>query len=217
MNMGSKRAVLWDMDGVLVDSGELHYRAWHETLSELSIPFDRQKFRQTFGMNNTRILTILIGKPLGEGFLKMVSDRKESRFRDLIPGNLLLLPGVLKWLKNLQANAILQAVASSAPQENIEAILDALDIRLYFSAMISAADMPGKPDPMVFLEAAKQLQAQPRQCVVVEDAVAGIMAARQAGMKCIAVSTTHPKSELVAADIVVDSLEELSLEDFLVK
>jgi beta-phosphoglucomutase family hydrolase len=212
--MDSKHAVLWDMDGVLVDSAELHYQSWHRTLSEYSIPFDRQKFRQTFGMNNAKILTILLGKPPEEDLLKRISARKEKRFRSLIPGHLLLLPGVLKWLKTLQENGILQAVASSAPQANIAAIVDELNIRQYLSAMVSADEMPGKPDPTVFLESAKQLGVQPGQCVVVEDAVAGIMAAGQAGMRCIAISTTHAKPELATADIAVDSLEELSLRDF---
>jgi beta-phosphoglucomutase len=196
MNMDNKRAVLWDMDGVLVDSGEQHYQSWLQTLTELSIPFDREKFRQTFGMNNTRILTIQL-------------------FRELIQGNLQLLPGVLNWLKHLHKRGILQAVASSAPHKNIEAIMNELDIRGYFSALISAAAMPGKPDPTVFLEAATQLGVKPGQCVVVEDAVAGVEAACQAGMKCIAVSTTHPVSSLSEADKVVDSLEELELNDFL--
>lgn len=213
--MDNKRAVLWDMDGVLVDSGEQHYQSWLQTLSELSIPFDREKFRQTFGMNNTRILTILLGEPPRDDFLKMVSDRKEKLFRELIQGNLQLLPGVLNWLNQLHERGILQAVASSAPNKNIEAIMNELGIRRYFSALISAAAMPGKPDPAVFLEAAKQLGVQPGQCVVVEDAVAGVRAARQAGMKCIAVSTTHPGSSLSEADIVVDRLEELDLNDFL--
>ena len=213
--MDNKRAVLWDMDGVLVDSGEQHYQSWLQTLSELSIPFDREKFRQTFGMNNTRIVTILLGEPPRKDFLKMVSERKEMLFRELIQGNLQLLPGVLNWLNQLHKRGIFQAVASSAPNKNIEAIMNELGIRRYFSALISAAEMPGKPDPTVFLEAAKQLGVQPGQCVVVEDAVAGVTAACQAGMKCIAVSTTHPASSLSEADKVVDSLEQLELNDFL--
>jgi HAD superfamily hydrolase (TIGR01509 family) len=212
--MASKRAVLWDMDGVLVDSGELHYQSWLETLTALSIPFDCNKFRSTFGMNNNGILTILLGKPPEADFLEMVSNRKEGLFRELIHGRLQLLPGVLGWLKRLQERGTLQAVASSAPEENIEATMDELKIRQYFSAMISAYSMPGKPDPAVFLEAARQLVVEPKKCVVVEDAVAGVTAAKKAGMKCIAVSTTHPRSSLSAADIIVDSLEELDLGDF---
>jgi beta-phosphoglucomutase-like phosphatase (HAD superfamily) len=93
--------------------------------------------------------------------------------------------------------------------------VDELNIRQYFSALISSHAVPGKPDPAVFLEAARQLGVELGQCVVVEDAVAGVAAARKAGMKCIAVCTTHPGSSLTAADIVVESLEELIVEDFL--
>jgi beta-phosphoglucomutase-like phosphatase (HAD superfamily) len=92
--------------------------------------------------------------------------------------------------------------------------VDELNIRQYFSALISAYAVPGKPDPAVFLEAARQLGVEPGQCVVVEDAVAGVAAAKKARMKCIAVCTTHPRLALSAADIVVDTLEELSQEAF---
>jgi beta-phosphoglucomutase len=212
--MVSKRAVLWDMDGVLVDTGELHYQSWLEPLTSLSIPFDRQIFQQTFGMNNAGILTILLGKPPEPDFLEMVSNRKESLFRKLVHGNLQLLPGTLKWLRQLWERGTLQAIASSAPQENIDAIVDEANIRLYFSALISAYFMPGKPDPAVFLEAAGQLGVEPRQCTVVEDAIAGVTAAKKAGMKCIAVCATNPRPSLSAADIVVENLEELTLDAF---
>ena len=207
--MASKRAVLWDMDGVLVDSGELHYQSWLETLTALSIPFDREKFRLTFGMNNASILTVLTGRPSEADFLEMVSDQKESRFRAMIHGRLQLLPGVLPWLGRLHELGYLQAEASSAPQANIDAVVDELGIRRYFSVLISAYALPGKPDPAVFHEAARQLGVMPEQCVVVEDAVAGVAAAKRAGMKCIAVTTTHPRSALSTADMVVDSLEAL--------
>jgi len=212
--MVNKHAVLWDMDGVLVDSGELHYQSWLETLTTLSIPFDRDKFRLTFGMNNTGILTILLGKPPEADFLERVSNRKESLFRQLIHGRLQLLPGTLELLNRLQERGTLQAVASSAPQANIEVTVDELNIRHYFSALISAYAMPGKPDPAVFLEAASRLGVEPKLCTVVEDAIPGVAAAKYAGMKCIAVSTTHPRSSLSAADVVVDSLEELALSAF---
>ena len=212
--MVSKRAVLWDMDGVLVDTGEMHYQSWLEALAPLSIPFDRDVFRQTFGMNNAGILTFLLGKPPEPVFLEKVSSHKEGCFRELIRENLELLPGALKWLHKLWELGIPQAVASSAPKENIDAIVDGLKIRHYFSALISAYAMTGKPNPTVFLEAARQLGVEPGQCVVVEDAVAGVKAARRAGMKCIAVCTTNPRGDLSAADIVVDTLDELTLDAF---
>lgn len=98
-NMVSKHAVLWDMDGVLVDSSELHYQSWLETLTALSIPFDRDKFHATLGMNNYGILTFLLGKPTEADFLEMVTDRKEGLILGLIHGGLKLLPGVLGWLR----------------------------------------------------------------------------------------------------------------------
>jgi len=212
--MASKRAVLWDMDGVLVDSGNLHYQSWLETLTALSIPFDREKFRRTFGMNNASILTVLMGRPPEADFLEMVSGQKESRFRALIRGRLQVLPGVRQWLGRLQELGYLQAVASSAPQANIEAVVDDLGFRPYFSVLVSAYSLPGKPDPAVFLEAARRLGVVPEQCVVVEDAVPGVTAARAAGMKCIAVTTTNPRKELAEADIIVDNLEALNPGDF---
>src|SRR4030042_1882212 len=109
-NMVSKRAVLWDMDGVLVDTGEFHYQSWIEPLSALSISFDRDTFNKTFGMNNTGILTILLGKPPETELLEMVSHRKESLFRDLIRGRLQLLPGAMNWLRSLQEANVPQAM-----------------------------------------------------------------------------------------------------------
>ena len=213
-NMASKRAVLWDMDGVLVDSGEMHYQSWLETLTALSIPFDREKFRQTFGMNNSGILTILLGKPPAADFLQMVSDQKEGRYREMIHGRLQVLPGVLNCLKELHERQILQAVASSAPQENIEAVVDELNIREYFAALVSAYFLPGKPEPAVFLETARRLGVAPERCIVVEDAIAGVAAARAAGMVCIAVTTTHPEYKLADADLIVDRLDNLEPDFF---
>jgi len=144
----------------------------------------------------------------------MFTGRKEGLFLGLIHGRLKLLPGVLGWLRRLKERGVLQAVASSAPEVNIEASLNELNIRQYFSALISAYSMPGKPNPAVFLEAALQLRLEPAQCVVVEDSVAGVTAAKKAGMKCIAVCTTHPRASLLSADFVVDTLEELTVDDF---
>jgi HAD superfamily hydrolase (TIGR01509 family) len=202
------------MDGVLVDSGELHFQAWSQTLAEAGIPFSRESFRKTFGMNNTGIMTFLLGKPPDPSLLSYISDRKEGFFRQAIHGQVRPMPGVLTWLKRLQRLGYLQAVASSAPQANIDALVDEMQVRAYFAAIVSAYDMPGKPDPAVFLEAARRLDLSPERCIVVEDALSGVAAAHHAGMKCIAVTTTNPRQDLAEADVTVDSLVELQLEDF---
>jgi beta-phosphoglucomutase family hydrolase len=206
--------VLWDMDGVLVDTGELHFQAWMKTFTEYGIPYSKELFLKTFGMNNVNIITFILGHPPDPIYFVSVCDRKESLFRQIIRGQVHLLPGVRLWLERLQKLGFRQAVASSAPQANIEALVDETQIRPYFSAMVSAYDIPGKPDPAVFIEAAHRLDLPPESCVVVEDSVSGIDAARRAGMKCLAVTKTYPMKDLIDADRIVESLENLKIEDF---
>ncbi len=214
MDGHNKLGVLWDMDGVLVDTGELHYRSWKETLDEAGIPFDRDVFRETFGMNNAGILEHLLGEKPDQELVNRISEQKERIFRDSVPGNVQTLPGVIPWLARLQQSGARMAVASSAPSANIELMVEELNIRPYFQALVSGADLPGKPDPATFLEAARQIGMEPGQCVVVEDAIAGVQAAINAGMKCVAVTNTNARRALSKADIIVDSLEELPEQTF---
>lgn len=206
--------VIWDMDGVLVDTGALHYRAWEQVLGQEGIYFSPQEFRRTFGMHNASILEMLLGGPPDPATLRRISERKEALFRHLIRGQAAPMPGVLDWLRRLQQRRVPQAVASGAPPENIEFLVDELGIRGYFSALVSSQGMPGKPDPAVFLEAARRIGVAASHCVVVEDGLPGLEAARRAGMRSIAVTTTHPASALQAADRVVDRLDELSQDGF---
>ncbi len=150
-----ERGVLWDMDGVLIDTGEFHFRAWSQTLSEYAIPFSRELFQATFGMNNTGTLSTLLGRTPTPEFVAEISERKEWLFRQEIHGHVHLLPGVRTWLEDLKATGARQAIASSAPVANIDILVDELGLRLYFDAIVSGFDLPGKPDPAVFLRAAK--------------------------------------------------------------
>ncbi|MEE8389640.1 MAG: HAD family phosphatase [Anaerolineae bacterium] len=206
--------VLWDMDGVLIDTGEFHFQAWSQILLEHAIPFSRELFQATFGMNNTGVLSTLLGRVPASEFVAEISERKEWLFRQAIKGHAQPLPGVRAWLKNLKAAGARQAIASSAPPANIEPLVDELGLRSYFDAIVSGADLPGKPDPAVFLQAARLVGIPPERCVVVEDAVAGVEAARRAGMRCIAVTTTNPANALMNADVVVERLDTLSEDTF---
>ncbi len=213
--MNSKQAVLWDMDGVLVDTGELHYQTWVDALARYEIGFPREQFAATFGMNNRGTLTTLLGKPPDPAFLAEVSDIKEKRFREEIRGNAHPLPGVLAWLEELRKLGMRQAVASSAPQENVDVLIDELGIRGYMDAIVAAADLPWKPDPAVFLKAARLVNVPPEGCVVIEDAIPGVEAAKRAGMKCIAVLTSNPPEALQKADVITPTLEQLPVETVL--
>ena len=208
--MNDRFGVIWDLDGVLVDTGEFHFQSWSRTLGHYEIPFNRDFFRKTFGMNNTGVLTTLLGQTPDPHLLTKIDQEKEQLFRELIRGQAQPLSGVKSWLDRFAGEACHQAIASSAPQANIDALINELSIRKYFQAVVSGADMPGKPDPAVFLEAARQIEIPVERNLVIEDSVAGVEAARRAGMKCVAVLTSHSREALKNAHIVVERLDELS-------
>jgi len=209
------KAVIWDLDGVLADTTEAHFRSWVTALAEWEVPLDRPTFDSSFGMNNRDTLTYILGRPPKPEELATIAGRKEHLFRlqyQLAP---FAVPGTNQLLDALKQAHWLQALASSAPMVNINLIIDMLHIRPWFSVILSGENIPaGKPDPYLFLQAAEALDVSPDRCVVVEDAPAGVEAARRAGMKCIAVTSTRPKQELAQADLVVDTLEELATGTF---
>jgi beta-phosphoglucomutase family hydrolase len=198
--------VIWDLDGVLVDTGEYHWLAWQEALADYGLSMTYAQFRATFGMLNRDILGPMLGERATPELIQAIGDHKEACFRRLIQGRIRPLPGVRHWLEFLAAAGCGQAIASSAPPDNIAVLLEALGIRPFFQAVISAEGMPGKPAPDVFLAAARALGLPPARCVVIEDAVSGVAGARAAGMKCIAVTTTNPDTALAAADLIVPDL-----------
>lgn len=189
------KAVIWDMDGVLIDSGPFHFQAWREIFArERRIEFTYGMFQRTFGWRNPEMLRDVLGADIEQAEIDFLAGVKEARYRDLVRANSarLLLPGVIECLARLQQAGWRQAVASSAPAENVAVILGALPLRDYFGAVVTAEDVArGKPDPAPFLTAAQRLGVAPGRCVVVEDAPAGIEAARRAGMSCIGLLTTH--------------------------
>jgi len=206
-------AVIWDMDGVIVDSGDIHFEAWQIILSSHQVPFSRETFDATFGMNNRDILKTLLTDRFTTTLFQTISVEKENLYRKLIPGRIELLTGVHTLLEQLHSAKIQQAVGSSAPMENIDAILDSLHLRPFFKTTISAYNIPGKPNPAVFLKAAEELNVSPYNCIVIEDSTSGVEAAKRAGMKCVAVLTTHPAEKLQNADLVVNDLGSVSPEN----
>lgn len=185
----SDRAVLWDLDGTLIDSEEYHWQSWLETMRAEGLALDRRTFQKSFGQRNDRILSTWLGTDATPERVARVADAKEAAYRRLMrAGGLDWLPGVLAWIRRLEADGWKQAIASSAPRQNIDAVLDVLGRAHPFAAVVSAEDVQvGKPAPDVFLAAAARLAVSPGRCVVVEDAPAGIEAARRAGMRSIGI------------------------------
>jgi beta-phosphoglucomutase len=206
-------AVLWDLDGTLVDSEEYHWRAWKETLDREGIPITRQDFLSSFGQRNDAILSRWLGDATPAGTIQRIGDAKEERYRELVRlEGLSPLPGAAEWVKRLHGEGWLQAIASSAPRLNVETVLDALGLGGRFQAIVSAEDVrAGKPDPQVFLVAASRLGAEPRGCIVVEDARAGVEAARRAGMRSISVGKN---ARSLGADVAAAKLSDLPSDVF---
>jgi beta-phosphoglucomutase len=202
------RAVLWDVDGTLVDSLEYHWLSWRAALSNEGYTLTREQFLSTFGRRNDEILRAYFGPQVAPERVLRISLDKEEQYREMVRRRgIEPLPGVRRWLAQLKAAGWRQAIASSAPPLNLEVILAALGAKDCFDAIVSAEEVErGKPDPQIFLAAAAKVQTPPARCVVVEDAPAGTEAARRAGMRAIGVLTTHATLE---ADRVVRTLDEL--------
>jgi len=207
------RAVLWDVDGTLLDSAEYHWLAWQETMTAEGHAVTYPQFISTFGQRNETILHEWLGPDLTARELHHIAEEKERHYRYLIQTRGVKgLPGVQRWLKRLHEEGWRQAIASSAPLVNIQTILEALDIGEYFDAIASSEDVQrGKPDPQVFLAAAAKLAVPPQRCIVVEDAPAGIEGGRCAGMHTIGVCSSHATLQ---ADWVVRSLDALPDDAF---
>jgi HAD superfamily hydrolase (TIGR01509 family) len=211
--MSAPRAVLWDMDGTLIDSEEFHWISWRDTMEKEDAPITREQFLATFGQRNDSIIAQWLGAAATPDHIERIATKKEQLYRDLIRKHgMEPLPGVATWLHRLHENGWLQAIASSAPRENIDVVLEALSATHLFQGIVSAADVHhGKPDPEVYLMAASRLGAPPALSIVVEDAVAGVQGARRAGMRSIGVSRN---GKHLPADIVVQSLELLDPSAF---
>ena len=207
-------AILWDLDGTLVDTKEFHRQSWALTAPEFNIDFSTDRFERSFGMNNNGVLEVFLDRPVEPELAAAIVERKETLFRELLHGNVRALPGVQDWLDRLRGWGARQAVASSAPPANIDVMLGELGIAGTFDAIVSGHALPSKPDPAVFWQAARRLDLPPSACIVMEDAVAGVQAARRAGMRCIAVASTHPPAALHEADLVVAGWDRLDEESF---
>ena len=208
---GNLKAVLWDMDGVIIDSRQSHYEAFKIVLEKYGLEMSKAFFLETFGMPNDKMIK-LVDDSLDSALIDKISVEKDSVFCDLIAEQAEFMDGVAHWLQQFKADGIAQALASSGTWMNINTILDALHARQYFNAVTSGEDWGGKPDPTVFLEAAKALGVPASDCMVIEDSEAGLQAAEAAGMKILAVATTNPPEKLGKAHIVLKDLTELDSE-----
>lgn len=208
-------AVIFDVDGVLVDSYQAHFESWQDVARQHEFSMTEAQFAALFGRTSRDIIRNLWpGHAASDEAVARIDDEKEAAYREIIVAEFPAMPGAVALIESLHAAGFALALGSSGPPENVELALDGLGHRHLFGAWVTGADVTrGKPDPQVFQVAAGRLDVSPERCAVVEDAAAGIAAANAAGMTSIAlVSTGHSRGEYAEADHIVDSLDELSAE-----
>lgn len=208
----SKKAVLWDMNGVIADTKQFHIAAWQETFAKRKLKPSKEDFNRLFGARNDFVVRKFLGGGLSEEDIKTMAQEKEVNFQRMIKGNIKALPGVIKLLNTLKKGNFKLALTSSAPRESIDLVNNELNTGQYFDCIVSGQETAkNKPDPQVYLLAAEKLGAQPEDCIVIEDSPFGIEAAKAAGMRCLAITNTYPEESLRKADRIASSLEDIDL------
>ncbi len=210
-------AVIFDMDGVLIDSYEAHLESWQVVAREEGTDMTREQFGRTFGRTSRETITVVWpDKGDDPDAVRDFDHRKEVAFRKIITDRFPTMPGAVDLLDHLAAADISVAVGSSGPTDNVDLVVEKLGGAARFGAVVTGNDVTrGKPDPQVFLIAAERLGLPAQRCIVVEDSRPGLKAARAAGMACVGLASTgHTRDELSLADLVVDTLSELGPDVF---
>lgn len=204
-------AFIFDMDGTLVDNMQFHGAAWQQMLAENGIETDARDFLvKTAGKTNREIIPHFF-RDATEEKLSELGRRKEALYRDLFLPHRQTVKGAIEFLRAAKKLGVKMAVATAAPTANVEFILDGLDLRFYFAAITTAADVKnGKPDPEVFLKSAEKLGVAPKRCLVFEDAFNGFEAARRAQMNSVAVTTVNLPEDLQHLPGVVEIVHDFT-------
>lgn len=210
-------AVIFDMDGVLVDSNPFHLQKWVDLLNQHRIAFNPEDLpKQVLGQRNDTAFRFFWGRQLGEKEILRLSEELEERFRKDFRPHAKPLAGLEALMVDCCRAGIPMAVASSATSKNVEFIVDALGFRPYFRCWVTGDEVSHpKPDPEIYLKTAEKLGFEPASCVAFEDSFVGVESAHRAGIKCVAIASTFPLEELreqTRADLTVRRFEEVTLE-----
>jgi beta-phosphoglucomutase len=207
------KAVIFDMDGVLIDSYRAHFESWKRAAAEHGSTYTEAQFAAGFGRTSREVIAEQWqSEPLSDQQIAQIDQRKEALFREILSLDFPAMPGAVELIESLVEAGFRIAVGSSGPDENVRLAIDRLGIARFLSAIVTGNDVKrGKPDPQVFLIAAEQMCVPPARCVVVEDAPVGVEAAHRGGMHAIALASTgRTVEQLAAADLVVKSLTGLT-------
>lgn len=209
-------AALFDMDGVIVPNAAYHLKAWYQFAANYGVTLTEADYMAHMNGHVAKdALEFLLGRSLTAGELPIYTEEKEAVYRDLYCAKLAPTRGLIPFLDELKVRDVRLAVGTSAPVSNIGFTLDGLQIRPYFGIVVDASMIHrGKPDPQIYLKAAGLVGVPPNRCIVFEDAFAGIEAGIRAGMKVVALATTHTRDELAhtGASLIIDDFTQIRLD-----
>lgn len=213
LDLTNFEAVIFDMDGTMIDNMSWHNKAWEKFVSTRGINDYSEEFhKKYFGKRNEHILRDLFGQHLTDEEVESLADEKEAIYRDLYSSDIKGVEGLDVFAKTVRKQGLKLAIATTASRKNREFALKALRLENVFPVIVGAEDVThGKPDPEIFLKTAEQLNADPEKCLVFEDSSVGVRAGKRAGMTVVAVLTTHTKEELNEADYFIKDFTEIEL------
>lgn len=210
-------AVLFDMDGVICHTNPFHVKAFEVFFTKHQIPYTEEEFeKHIYGKHNSHIMSYFFKRTIhGQEFIDLEFE-KEALFREIYKDNVETIPGYLDFLNSLKENNFKTAVATSAPRANMDLIIDQLQIRSKMESLMGSEDVTlHKPHPEVYLQSAQNVGVHPDQCLVFEDSFSGITAGLNAGMKVVAVLSSHTKEQLPPCDYYINDYSEISIEKVL--
>jgi len=208
-------AVIFDMDGVLVDNSQVHDETWRIVCEKYGKKESINQIKNIFGGTNEIFVERLLGIT-DKQLARQIAKEKEALYREVFSKTIKAPDGLIPLLFSLRKRKIRLAVGSSGPKENLDFVLDSLEIRGFFDVLVDESKVnKGKPDPEIYLKVAQELKISPTECVVFEDSIFGLEAAKAAGMKVIAITTSFSRDKLQLADIIIDSFTEIDVQSIL--
>jgi beta-phosphoglucomutase family hydrolase len=203
------KAVIFDLDGTLVDNNSYHLETWKKYVKNMGRNISEEEYNANInGRTNRDVIEYVFGRKMNDEEIVKYSLEKEALYREIYQPYIKPVSGLMELLEIFDSKNILMAIATSGIQPNIDFMFEHIPIKKYFKTVVNSSHITkGKPDPEIYLKAASILNVPPKNCLVFEDAVVGIKSAKAAGMKVIAIATTQPKKELSIADMIIDDYE----------